>query len=98
MALCMIYRSEINIAPWNEQFKKIRKGSGSLSWNKKWPFAYWKGNPDVASPIREALLQCNDTQLWGAQIMRQVESGHISMEIMSFFHFQSTQIKYSFLF
>lgn len=63
--------SEINIRPWDEEFKRIKIGSHSMPWEKKDATAYWKGNPDVASPIRTALLACNDSQLWGAQIMRQ---------------------------
>lgn len=63
--------SEINISPWDEEFRSIKRGSQSKSWKKKIPFAYWKGNPDVVSPLRLALLGCNDTQQWGAQIMRQ---------------------------
>ncbi|KAI3806298.1 hypothetical protein L1987_22197 [Smallanthus sonchifolius] len=62
---------EINIAPWKEEFQSIKEGSQRQSWRKKYPYAYWKGNPDVVSPIREALLQCNDTMQWGALIMRQ---------------------------
>ncbi|XP_011080692.1 O-glucosyltransferase rumi homolog [Sesamum indicum] len=63
--------SEINIRPWDEEFRSIKKGSKRRNWSRKYPFAYWKGNPDVVSPIRLELLQCNDTQLWGAQILRQ---------------------------
>ncbi|KAM7527668.1 hypothetical protein LguiB_031078 [Lonicera macranthoides] len=63
--------SEINIKPWDLEFKSIEEGSGKQKWPKKSPFAYWKGNPDVVSPIRTELLQCNDTNQWGAQIMRQ---------------------------
>ncbi|KAH0667221.1 O-glucosyltransferase rumi [Solanum tuberosum] len=63
--------SEINIRPWNEEFKSIKEGSNSRSWTSKIPVAYWKGNPDVVSPIRLELLNCNDTQMWRAQIMRQ---------------------------
>nr|XP_043622195.1 O-glucosyltransferase rumi homolog [Erigeron canadensis] len=62
---------EVNLGPWQEEFKSIRKGSQIISWEKKFPYAYWKGNPDVNSPIREHLLLCNDTDKWGAQIMRQ---------------------------
>ncbi|XP_027090156.1 protein O-glucosyltransferase 1 [Coffea eugenioides] len=63
--------SEINIQPWEEEFRSIKEGSQAHSWRKKSPIAYWKGNPDVASPLRMALLQCNDTEMWRAQIMRQ---------------------------
>ncbi|KAI3450319.1 hypothetical protein Pfo_006984 [Paulownia fortunei] len=64
-------RSEINIGPWDEEFQSIKKGSKRRSWARKLPIAYWKGNPDVVSPIRMELLQCNDTKNWRAQIMRQ---------------------------
>ncbi|XP_019188374.1 PREDICTED: O-glucosyltransferase rumi homolog [Ipomoea nil] len=63
--------SEINIGPWDEEFYNIKQGSRLRSWARKWPVAYWKGNPDVSSPIRTELLQCNDTRLWRAQIFRQ---------------------------
>ncbi|KAI3450312.1 hypothetical protein Pfo_006977 [Paulownia fortunei] len=63
--------SEINIGPWDEEFQSIKKGSKRRSWARKLPIAYWKGNPDVVSPIRMELLQCNDTKNWRAQIMRQ---------------------------
>lgn len=43
-----------------------------MSWEKKFPYAYWKGNPDVNSRVREELIMCNDTNKWGAQILRQV--------------------------
>ncbi|CAH9074724.1 unnamed protein product [Cuscuta europaea] len=63
--------SEINIAPWDEEFNSIKQGSKTRSWARKWPVAYWKGNPDVFSPVRTELLQCNDTRMWRAQIFRQ---------------------------
>ncbi|KAF5744504.1 O-glucosyltransferase rumi [Tripterygium wilfordii] len=63
---------EINIRPWDDEFQDIKNGSQAKSWLKKGPFPYWKGNPDVGSPIRRELLQCNHTRLWKAQIMRQV--------------------------
>ncbi|XP_068339633.1 uncharacterized protein [Pyrus communis] len=62
---------ELNIHPWAEQFREIKWGSQERSWKKKEPFAYWKGNPDVSSPVRTELLNCNDTKMWSAQIMRQ---------------------------
>ncbi|KAG6515782.1 hypothetical protein ZIOFF_026212 [Zingiber officinale] len=62
---------EINIRSWNEEFQSIKRGSQNVKWNKKDKTAYWKGNPFVDSPIREALLSCNDSNKWGAQIMLQ---------------------------
>ncbi|GMY10590.1 O-glucosyltransferase rumi homolog [Fagus crenata] len=63
--------TETNIRPWDVEFHEIKRGSQRLSWSKKWPRAYWKGNPDVLSPIRTELLKCNHSRKWGAQIMRQ---------------------------
>lgn len=63
--------SEVNLQPWNEEFKDIKHGSQAKSWKEKLPFAYWKGNPDVLSPLRVELMKCNDSKLWGAEILRQ---------------------------
>ena len=68
----LLLRSEINIRPWQEEFADIKRGSQAVRWRNKIPRAYWKGNPDVASPIRAELLNCNHSRKWGAQIMRQV--------------------------
>lgn len=61
----------MNIKHWDEEFRDIRLGSQAMTWNQKDAMAYWKGNPDVSAPIWTALLGCNDTKMWGAQIMRQ---------------------------
>lgn len=66
------WRSETNLRPWEEEFGDIKQGSRRRSWYNKQPRAYWKGNPDVVSPIRLELMKCNHSRLWGAQIMRQV--------------------------
>ncbi|ERN09811.1 hypothetical protein AMTRI_Chr08g201810 [Amborella trichopoda] len=63
--------SEVNLAPWDEEFRSIKRGSQNLKWTEREARAYWKGNPDVQSPVREDLLRCNDSAIWGAQIMRQ---------------------------
>ncbi|KAG9454007.1 hypothetical protein H6P81_006911 [Aristolochia fimbriata] len=62
---------EVNIGPWDEEYASIKNGSLSRNWGEKHPYAYWKGNPDVQSPVRENLLNCNDTNIWGARILRQ---------------------------
>ncbi|GMN23735.1 hypothetical protein TIFTF001_000240 [Ficus carica] len=62
---------ETNLNPWDEEFREIKRGSQRTSWTKKHPRAYWKGNPDVDSPVRTQLLKCNHSRLWGAQIWRQ---------------------------
>ncbi|KQK07501.1 O-glucosyltransferase rumi homolog [Brachypodium distachyon] len=62
---------ETHINPWAKEFRAIKQGSRRVKWGDRVPLAFWKGNPDVASPLRLALLACNDTNLWHAQIMRQ---------------------------
>jgi hypothetical protein len=64
-------RTETNIEPWDRQFASIKAGANATRWPDRVPTAYWRGNPDVASPLRVALLGCNDTGLWRAEIMRQ---------------------------
>ncbi|GJN36049.1 hypothetical protein PR202_gb24874 [Eleusine coracana subsp. coracana] len=63
--------TETNIEPWDRQFASIKAGAKATRWQDRVPTAYWRGNPDVASPLRVALLGCNDTNLWRAEIMRQ---------------------------
>lgn len=74
----MLVRPEINIGPWQEEFPDIKQGSQAVSWVNKMPRAYWKGNPDVFSPVRTELLNCNHSRKYGAQIMRQVELNCLS--------------------
>ncbi|XP_059664441.1 uncharacterized protein LOC132310266 [Cornus florida] len=62
---------EINIEPWEEEFRSIKKGSRGRSWKRKWPVAYWKGNANVGSPVRTELMRCNHTRQWRAQIFLQ---------------------------
>ncbi|XP_020113732.1 O-glucosyltransferase rumi isoform X1 [Ananas comosus] len=62
---------EINIKPWNEEFRSIKLGAQAVKWKKRAKTSYWKGNPNVESPVRTALLSCNDSKTWGARIMRQ---------------------------
>ncbi|KAK3409791.1 hypothetical protein EUGRSUZ_J01883 [Eucalyptus grandis] len=62
---------ETNLKPWDEEFRDIKQGSQVLRWSKKSPYAYWKGNPDVESPVRTELLKCNHSRMWNAQVMRQ---------------------------
>ncbi|XP_026460898.1 uncharacterized protein LOC113362141 [Papaver somniferum] len=64
---------EVNIEPWDDEFRSIKQGSQAKEWIKRWPRAYWKWNPDVLSPVHTELMRCNHSRFWGAQIMRQVE-------------------------
>lgn len=65
-------RPEVNIMPWDEQFRDIKNGSQRTKWLRRVPLAFWRGNPGVAAPIRTELLQCNDSMKWGAEILVQV--------------------------
>lgn len=64
---------ETDIRPWTEELENIYKASKSMKWENRDPSAFWKGNPDVGSPIREELLKCNSSEEhdWRAQIFRQ---------------------------
>ncbi|KAL6204429.1 PREDICTED: protein O-glucosyltransferase 1 [Fragaria vesca subsp. vesca] len=62
---------ETNIEPWDEQFQAIKRGGQETTWRKKELLAYWKGNPDVGSPVRKELLNCNDSKTYRAQILKQ---------------------------
>jgi hypothetical protein len=72
LLLKYLCRPEVNIQPWEVEFQSIEKGSDAIKWKDRVEFAYWKGNPDVASPLRVALLSCNDTDKRQAPIFRQV--------------------------
>ncbi|KAL3682330.1 hypothetical protein R1sor_000352 [Riccia sorocarpa] len=63
---------ETKLEPWDEQREKIDKGSALMEWKDKIPTAFWRGNPDVGSPLRENLLKCTSraeiqNQNWGIQ-------------------------------
>ncbi|KAK4741798.1 hypothetical protein SAY87_025386 [Trapa incisa] len=62
---------ETNLHSWGKEFQDIKEGSHALSWNKRFGWAYWKGNPYVSSAVRTELLKCNHSRKWGAQIMTQ---------------------------
>uniref|UniRef100_A0A0E0PHJ7 Glycosyl transferase CAP10 domain-containing protein n=1 Tax=Oryza rufipogon TaxID=4529 RepID=A0A0E0PHJ7_ORYRU len=79
---------ETNIEPWSKEFRDIKEGAKAIKWQDRVATAYWKGNPDVASPLRVALLNCNDTNMWHAEIMRQnwdeeVKSGYHNSKLSS---------------
>ncbi|TVU29047.1 hypothetical protein EJB05_20589 [Eragrostis curvula] len=65
-------RPEINIKPWDALRKELDRGNKKVKWLDREPYAYWKGNPDVAA-IRQELVKCNvsSTQEWNARIYKQ---------------------------
>lgn len=66
-------RPEINIKPWEPLLKDIKEGNKRIPWKSRQPYAYWKGNPEVAD-TRKDLIKCNvsDQQDWNARVFAQV--------------------------
>ncbi|KAM0880363.1 hypothetical protein ACQ4PT_033628 [Festuca glaucescens] len=64
--------AEINIKPWDALQKDLDAGNSRVRWMDREPYAYWKGNPDVAA-IRQELVKCNvsSKQEWNARIYKQ---------------------------
>ncbi|BFG21946.1 hypothetical protein CerSpe_082200 [Prunus speciosa] len=56
--------AEINIKPWTSLLQGLKEGNKRTKWEDRVPYAYWKGNPYVAS-TRQDLLKCNvNTRLY----------------------------------
>ncbi|KAG0472877.1 hypothetical protein HPP92_014734 [Vanilla planifolia] len=49
---------EVNIRPWQTMSRELREESERQPWQHREPYAYWKGNPDVAT-TRKDLMRCN---------------------------------------
>ncbi|KAF7013688.1 hypothetical protein CFC21_027754 [Triticum aestivum] len=64
--------AEINIKPWDALQKDLDAGNRKVGWIDREPYAYWKGNPEVAA-IRQELVKCNvsSEQEWNARIYKQ---------------------------
>ncbi|XP_022944811.1 O-glucosyltransferase rumi homolog isoform X2 [Cucurbita moschata] len=63
---------EINIKPWEPLLKDLIEGNKKIPWKSREPYAYWKGNPEVAE-TRKDLLKCNvsDQKDWNARVFAQ---------------------------
>ncbi|KAJ4956846.1 hypothetical protein NE237_013629 [Protea cynaroides] len=63
---------EVNVKPWEYLLKKLKQGNDRTKWKDREPYAYWKGNPDVAL-TRQDLMKCNssDKHDWNARLYRQ---------------------------
>ncbi|XP_042504695.1 O-glucosyltransferase rumi homolog [Macadamia integrifolia] len=63
---------EVHIKPWEYLLKKLKEGNKRTTWNDREPYAYWKGNPEVAL-TRQELMKCNvsDKQDWNARLYKQ---------------------------
>ncbi|KAF8104092.1 hypothetical protein N665_0179s0001 [Sinapis alba] len=64
---------EINIKPWSKVLKEMEERKKKKKFMEREIYAYWKGNPFVASPSREDLLTCNLSSQhdWNARIFIQ---------------------------
>ncbi|XP_065867959.1 uncharacterized protein [Euphorbia lathyris] len=64
--------AETNIRPWEHISKELKEGNGKKRWMEREPYAYWKGNPDVAE-TRQDLIKCNvsEEQDWNARLYKQ---------------------------
>lgn len=73
-------RAETNIKPWNSLLTSIKEGNKRTKWKDRVPYAYWKGNPNVA-PTRKDLLKCNvsDQNDWNTLLFIQVYIGFSSL-------------------
>lgn len=66
-------RAEVNIMPWEDMMRSIKKGGKRTKWEQREPYAFWKGNPYVAKNRLE-LLKCNlsDQYDWNVRLYYQV--------------------------
>ncbi|XP_065006723.1 uncharacterized protein LOC135637831 [Musa acuminata AAA Group] len=64
--------AEINIKPWEVLRSELKDGNGRVRWMDREPYAYWKGNPAVAT-TRQDLLRCNVSEAhdWNARLYAQ---------------------------
>ncbi|URE21123.1 hypothetical protein MUK42_11134, partial [Musa troglodytarum] len=73
---------EINIKPWDEEFQNIKLGSQTMKWRKRARTAYWKGNPDVQSPVREAFYKIYaEGYAWSVSLKYIVACGSLALII-----------------
>ncbi|KAG5386495.1 hypothetical protein IGI04_037965 [Brassica rapa subsp. trilocularis] len=50
---------EVNIKEWKKLSVALQEGNKRVKWKDRIPYAYWKGNPHVSTPIRKELMRCN---------------------------------------
>ncbi|KAL0714938.1 hypothetical protein Bca4012_021917 [Brassica carinata] len=50
---------EVNIKEWKKLSVALQEGNKRVKWKDRIPYAYWKGNPYVSTPIRKDLMRCN---------------------------------------
>ncbi|RWW12468.1 hypothetical protein BHE74_00036497 [Ensete ventricosum] len=67
--------AEINIKPWEVLRSELKDGNDRVRWMDREPYAYWKGNPAVAT-TRQDLLRCNvsESHDWNARLYAQAQA------------------------
>ncbi|XP_073102996.1 uncharacterized protein [Elaeis guineensis] len=63
---------ETDIKPWETLREELKEANQRMSWMKREPYAYWKGNTHVCKTRRE-VLRCNVSygKEWNARIYQQ---------------------------
>ncbi|XP_018443600.1 uncharacterized protein LOC108815521 [Raphanus sativus] len=61
--------AEVNINPWGASLEAIQEGNNITQWKDRVAYAYWRGNPYVASTRRD-LLKCNvsEKEEWNTRL------------------------------
>ncbi|KVH87946.1 Lipopolysaccharide-modifying protein [Cynara cardunculus var. scolymus] len=81
------HKPETNQKPWEVALKDIKEGNKRVKWKERVPYAYWKGNRNVA-PVRADLLKCNHTPHvdWATRLFSQAqENGDASSRFIQEF-------------
>ncbi|XP_065015149.1 uncharacterized protein LOC103980687 isoform X2 [Musa acuminata AAA Group] len=65
---------EINVKPWEVLREEMKEANDRMAWEKRKPYAFWKGNPTV-SGHRKDLMRCNSSNGhdWNARVYAQVQ-------------------------
>ncbi|XVF73224.1 hypothetical protein PTKIN_Ptkin12aG0184300 [Pterospermum kingtungense] len=64
--------AEVKIKPWEAMLRAIKRGNERIKWDKRVPYAYWRGNPYVATD-RVDLFKCNSSSKydWNVRLYKQ---------------------------
>ncbi|KAJ6334878.1 hypothetical protein OIU76_007762 [Salix suchowensis] len=64
--------AETNVRPWKILSRDLQEANKRTRWKDRVPYAYWRGNPNVAASRRQ-LMWCNvsDKYDWNARLYRQ---------------------------
>ncbi|CAL9151806.1 unnamed protein product [Musa hybrid cultivar] len=72
---------EINVKPWEVLREEMKEANDRMAWEKRKPYAFWKGNPTV-SGHRKDLMRCNSSNGhdWNARVyaqdwVKEIENG-----------------------